>query len=604
MVGLAGFIYDGHPHEALITLDRMGEVLAEGPKIRLSTAYCDDHVSCISASLGFTQLQPYLAADLAVWLDGEIYDFGAFGGGINFSENPTTEVAALYRQRGLEFFKTTDGVFAAVIYDRERMQLHLVTDRYGLRRLYVWKGRSLAWASALRTFLVAPEFAPKIDPEALNDFMDLGYITEDRTWFSAVTLLPSGSIFTWDIRAHRGKEARYWWWDEIKLLSGRVDEDEIADELGDLFVRAVERRVRPGERVGSELSGGLDSRAIVAAIPKSDSVVHTLTVGKDRCADRLIAARAAAAAGVANHQFSLNEGNWLFPRFRGVWLTDGQSNLLHMHGIEAAALYSELFDICFSGFLGDAVLGGSYLFEDALDSPITAELVARSTGQRTKNISIPAQYRDLCKADFFGIQNRGRRFIYNGIIMMSDDIEMRMPFFDNKLLEFTFSLPDALRFKSRIYNKMLLRRFPKLYRRIPWQKTGNPIAMRDSVAKLLHLTRRARRKLSRLSGGFLRDPLSGSDYSDYPSWSRQEPARTIFTALLNNPKAIYPEYLPRSAVQTAWNDHLLGADHTDNVFKYATFEIWLQQAFEKTLRTESDVHDFVQSTKTETTPSA
>jgi asparagine synthase (glutamine-hydrolysing) len=50
---------------------------------------------------------------------------------------------------------------------------------------------------------------------------------------------------------------------------------------------------------------------------------------------------------------------------------------------------------------------------------------------------------------------------------------------------------------------------------------------------------------------------------------------------LNNPTAIYPEYLPQSAVQTAWDDHMRGADHTDEIFKYATFEIWLQQAFEK-----------------------
>jgi hypothetical protein len=42
---------------------------------------------------------------------------------------------------------------------------------------------------------------------------------------------------------------------------------------------------------------------------------------------------------------------------------------------------------------------------------------------------------------------------------------------------------------------------------------------------------------------------------------------------------------------------LLGADHADKIFKYATFEIWLQQAFEKTLRTEAGVHDFVKNAK-------
>jgi asparagine synthase (glutamine-hydrolysing) len=601
MVGLAGFIHDADPNEASITLDRMGEVLAEHPKVQLSQRYCDDHISCISASLPFTGLQPYIAADLAVWLDGEIYDFGALVGKINVTENVTVTVAALYRRHGLEFFKTTDGVFAAVIYDRERMELNLVTDRYGLRRLYVWKGRNLVWASALRTFLVLPEFVPKVDLKSLMDFMDLGYITEEKTWFSDVTLLPSGSVLTWDIQANNGKETRYWWWDEIKLLGGCVDEDEIADELGDLFIRAVQKRMRPGERIGSELSGGLDSRAIVAAISRSARNVPTLTVGKDGCADRVIAGQAAAAAGIVNRQFSLTESNWLLPRFRGVWLTDGQSDLQHMHCIEATELYAKLFDICLSGFAGDLVLGGGFLFEDALDGPISPELAARSTGQDPGKIKISEQYIPLSKTDFFILQNRVRRSTYNGIIMMADDIEMRMPFYDNRLLEFSYSLPDSVRVHSHIYKKMLLRRFPEFYRRIPWQKTGFPIGISDNLANFLHLTRRARRKLSRLSGGLFRDPLSHRNYTDYPSWLRQEPSCTVFSALLNSPKAIYPEYLPKSEVQSAWNQHLRGADHADKVFKYATFEIWLQQVFEKTLRTEADVQDFVQNKKAKRT---
>jgi asparagine synthase (glutamine-hydrolysing) len=183
--------------------------------------------------------------------------------------------------------------------------------------------------------------------------------------------------------------------------------------------------------------------------------------------------------------------------------------------------------------------------------------------------------------------------------MMSDYIETRIPFYDNKLLEFSYSLSDALRLGGHIYKKMLLRKFPDLFQNIPWQKTGSPIGISDNLVNFLNLTRRARRKLSRLSGGFFRDPLSRRDYTDYPSWLRQEPARTVFTALFKNPNSIYPEYLSKSAVQSAWDGHLLGADHADKIFKYATFEIWLQQAFEKKLRAGGDVHDFVQNTSLE-----
>jgi asparagine synthase (glutamine-hydrolysing) len=362
MVGMAGFLHNGGPQTASLSLNRMGELLGEGPKIRLSQPFLDGDGCCISASLSFVDRQPYIAADLAVWFDGEIYDFGEFKTDINLHESTTAIVAALYRRHGLRWLKRIDGNFAATIYDRARMQLHLLNDRYGLRRLYIRKGVNLVWASTLRSFLSAPGFTPRLDPMAVDEFFDLGYITEDRTWFKEVALLPSGSILTWNIRANAGKDIRYWWWDEIKLLGGRLNESEVADELGNLLVRAVERRVRPGERIGLELSGGLDSRAILAAMPNHGEVFRTFTFGVEGCADRVIAARAAAVRGAAIHQFSLDETNWLLPRFRGVWFTDGQSSLMHMHGIEATEVESALADIVLNGFLGDGVLRGELPF--------------------------------------------------------------------------------------------------------------------------------------------------------------------------------------------------------------------------------------------------
>ena len=590
MVGIAGFFHDPNRQSAFASLKSITALFAEGSNLRPSQTFYDNHLCCVAASLAFQNLEPCISPNLAVWLDGEIYDFGEAAGGINPSQSATAIFASLYRQHGLTFLEHIDGIFASVIYDRAAKELHLVTDRYGLRRLYIWKGSKLAWASALKYFLPVPDFSAQIDPVALDDFIELGYITEERTWFKDVSLLPSGSILSWDIVRNCGKQTRYWWWDKIKLLSGSLDENEVADELGTLFVRAVEKRVRSGERTGVELSGGLDSRAVLAAIPNYGNVLHTITFGIDGCADRLIAARAAAVRRAVNHGFSLNASNWLFPRFKGVWLTDGQTSLLHMHGFEAAELESELFDIALNGFLGDVVLGGSWLAREALDHPITPQLAGRFVGREPSKVNITKQYFDLNKTDFYFLQNRGRRFTYNGLVLMSTYIETRIPFYDNKLLEFSYSLPDSMRLKSHIYKTMLLRKFPEFYRRIPWQKTGNPIGMSDNVAKLLHVIRRVRRKVSRYSGGFFQDPFQSYEYVDYPDWLRREPARKVFSALFNHPKAIYPQYLPRSRVKFAWNEHLRGLDHAEELCRYLTFEIWLQQAFEKRFRTEEDVH--------------
>jgi asparagine synthase (glutamine-hydrolysing) len=318
--------------------------------------------------------------------------------------------------------------------------------------------------------------------------------------------------------------------------------------------------------------------------------LETVTYGKEGCADRVIAARVAALRKIVNHQFTLEASNWLFPRFAGVWLTDGQLDLMHMHGIEATPLFGKRFDICFRGIGGDTVLGGAQIVdEEAFDRPITATSVARATGRNPKRVRIPAKFLQLTKTDIFVLQNRIRRFTYDGVMTMPGHIQNRLPFIDNKVVEFAYSLPDFLRFDGKIYQKMLLLKFPKFYRTIPWQKTGYPIGIPDSAKRILNLIQRGRRKLSAITGGLVSNSFQTSyDYVNYPDWLRREPARTVFEKLFHNPKAIYPEYLPRSAVELAWKDHLTGANHADELCRYATFEIWLQQAFERKLRTEAD----------------
>jgi asparagine synthase (glutamine-hydrolysing) len=164
-----------------------------------------------------------------------------------------------------------------------------------------------------------------------------------------------------------------------------------------------------------------------------------------------------------------------------------------------------------------------------------------------------------------------------------------MPFFDNRLIELAYSLPDALRFGSRIYRKMLLGRFPDYYKSIPWQKTGVPIGYSDKLAKLVHYGKRVRRKLSVLTEGLIANPYSSQGYANYDEWIRNEPARSFFGKLLSNPDALYPAYLPREAVKSCWDSHLAGTNNSQALCRYATFEIWLQQVFEKKFRPDRPV---------------
>ena len=338
-------------------------------------------------------------------------------------------------------------------------------------------------------------------------------------------------------------------------MTGKIDEDEVAEELGRLFVNAVRRRCTQEKDIGVCLSGGLDSRAILAAMPNRQEPIHAITFGKRGCDDIRIASKVAKAKGARHHVVLLTRKNWLLPRFEGVWLTDGQLNLRDMHIISIYQIARKYFTINLSGLLGDAILGGFYIRE---------------------------HWNVIEK-----ITNTGRRFTREGIRLGESFIVNREPFFDNKLMEFIMLIPESLRKNSYIYNKMLLKKFPEFYESIPWQRTSTLISGKP-FPKYVEWYRRIKNKCLRELGhiGLIRysNPYP---YADYPDWIRNEPARSIFEGIITHPNALYPEYIPREMVIQEWRKHLDGEDYSSNLCLYMTLEIWLQQVFVHKYRLEN-----------------
>jgi asparagine synthase (glutamine-hydrolysing) len=554
MPGIVGFtLTERTKRKARQALRDMQQLVTHHDFYVKDDLFCDEHVCATRAYTNIIQKQPqpYQDAGTYVWLDGEIYNRDELISRIGFSAgcDPALLLSLFKQNPDFSFLKQIDGIYSAVIYDSLQQNVYLMTDRYGLRQLYwtVHQG-SLAWGSEAKAMLALPGFEPKIDCQAVENFFDVGYLLDNRTFFQGVELLPSGTFLTWDIKRQTAHTQRYWWWDEIKPLVGAIDEDEIAEELGRLFINAVELRCHEGERLGLGLSGGLDSRALLAAMPDRGQPIHALTFGKVGCDDFRFARMATQVKGAVHHFVELDASNWLMPRLDGIWWTDGQFNLMHMHGLECFSLAEQSFDIGLNGFDGDALMGGSYF-----GHPRFNEIQQHS--------------------------NRGRRFINLGVKLGEVFIQFRLPFFDNHLVELTMSVPENLRGNSYMYNKMLLKTFPEFYKSIPWSHTGVPISWPPLAREAYRFPGRAKRKVLREISRF---GIQFSDlrfYDDYPIWIRQEPARSFFDQVLMNSDALYPDYISRKRVRRDWERHLNGEDHPDYMCRYLTFEIWLQQVY-------------------------
>ncbi len=558
MPGLVGFTDIHHKYGKNMLLN-MRSLLKHFDSYADEKLYSDENIYASRTHLGIINQgrQPYACGEkIFSWMEGEFYNQNELKAKYNVISATDNELLLnIYRStRSFEFLKDIVGYYAAVVYDKKENKVYLITDRYGFKPLY-WGliNGDLVWSSELKGFLGHADFRPVIDREAVEDFFDIGYLLEDRTWFEGVELVPPAFVLSFDLKKSTAKIKHYWSWSEIKPIKELIDEREIVEELGRLFKRSVYRRVNKYERIGITLSGGLDSRAILAAVPEDYEPLHTFSFGQKGCDDIKIARMVSEIKGAKHHVLQINSNNWLMPRINGVWKSDASFNFLHMHGMEFHDEYKSYIDFNLNGFLGDAILGGSYIAED----------------QCVK----------------YKIENRGRRFINQALLLGESWLIHRRPFIDNDLTCFTLTIPETLRRNSYIYNKMLVSTFPEYYNNIPWQETGCPISYSERLIKLLSFKNRLVSKLKRESQRFRFNFKYTKNYTDYPAWIRQQPARPFFENLLLNKNALYPEYIDRNKIHGYIRDHMdLKANYHDELCLVLTFELWLQQVFERKYR--------------------
>jgi len=548
--------------------------------------YSDENVYASRTHLGVIDQgkQPYIFdGKLFSWMEGEFYNQEELKAKYSVISATDNELLSniYHSTRSFEFLKDIDGYYVAVLYDKKEKIVYLITDRYGFKPLY-WGSINgdLVWASELKGFLSYADFKPVIDRETVEEFFDIGYLLENRTWFEGVELMPPASVLSFNIKESQVEITHYWSWSEIKPIKGPIGEREIVEELGRLFKQSVCKRVRNNERIGISLSGGLDSRAILAAVPGDYKQLHTFTFGQKGCDDIKIAQKISEIKGATHHSYYMSSKDWFKKRVENVWRVDGNLNLLHMHALESTFYMKKYFDINLNGFAGDLVLGGSYLRSKHLDTKINSKIVNEKTNCK-KEISNFKDWYLIDKTDPYFINNRVRRFTNGGTMLVAQLIEQRKPFFDNNVIDFVYSLPDSLRYESHIYNKMLLSAFPEYYKNIPWQKTGCPISYSDQLVKLITFRNRVINKLKRESKRFGFNFTDLNNYTDYPNWLRQEPARSFFENILYSKNAIYPEYVDKAKVQKYLSDHMQNkANYHNELCTALTFELWLQQVFE------------------------
>jgi asparagine synthase (glutamine-hydrolysing) len=515
------------------------------------------HAGYCTPSFETADQHTFEADGIACWFDGEIYNIDELAE--SFSPPPSTSsivsspatvkgmMISAYRSGTLNnFLRKVDGYFSAVIHDTKKRQIKLITDRFGFRYVfYAIHNEKLIWASECKAFLAIPGFKTGVNRQSFDDFINYGMLCDDRTWLDGVYLLDAATVLTFDMCSGVVRKEEYWSPHEIKPLTGKTDIVGLYEEWGRLFKLSVAERTT--ERTGITLSGGLDSRAIFAAMPDlpGNEKINAVTFGDSRCDDVRIASAVAKIKGANHYTFPWKIDGWLERTFLGIWATDGALDLSAQLGIRQFDDISKLFGVCMNGIGGGPMQGG------------------RALGSRLFLV----HGRTDCGEP--GLQTLCRRHCLPGFRLDESYFKVRMPFFDNDLYDFLMALPADANPSRTFYWRALLHNFPEYYRSIPWQQSGVPISLPAPLFEAGFFRNRVLSRVKRKLQGWglpVFDSKLHFNTSTAMDWKgNREAAERILT----DKSALWPDYISGGA------GFLLNAG-TKKLCRVLTFEIWMR----------------------------
>jgi asparagine synthase (glutamine-hydrolysing) len=232
-----------------------------------------------------TGRQPLANEDQTVWVvfNGEIYNYlelrtGLESKGHVFRTQSDTEVIVhLYEEIGESCFAQLRGMFSVALWDRERKQLLLARDRIGKKPLFYYHdGSRLIFGSELKAVAAGSDAVLELDPTALADYFAFLYIPAPKSIYREVRKVPAAHYIVFS--EHGARQQAYW-----DLSFHEVEqktEAQWCDSIRAALTEAVQVRLMSEVPLGSFLSGGVDSSAVVACMAQlQDRPPITCTVG-------------------------------------------------------------------------------------------------------------------------------------------------------------------------------------------------------------------------------------------------------------------------------------------------------------------------------------
>jgi len=278
--------------------------------------------------------------------------------GINYSDKSGEEkIEACEGGDYARISEVIDGDVSLIVLNLGSSELTVVSDPWGIQPLYYYRSGDCDIVATDQRGILAlvPDESSKLNPQSIAEFLSCHFIFENRTLFEGVHLFPDGTIGK--RRLTPGQDWKLERWYRWPLMFTDAPFGRSVRECGSLLKKSVEKRT--GQKMQLLLSGGMDSRTILALTPsESREKMIAANFGNKGFNEYKFAAATARTHKVDFRFYPVSASDIIENAFQHIWTSEAVSNHLVAPLVGVCKTFE--FPLTIEGFAGDTQFGGTF----------------------------------------------------------------------------------------------------------------------------------------------------------------------------------------------------------------------------------------------------
>ena len=485
----------------------------------------------------------------------------------------------LYEENAEKFVNGLNGQFHGILIDLKKNKIFLFNDRYGMMRVYYYEDNDgFIFSSEAKSLLKIRPASRRINYDSLGEFFGCNCVFENRTLFHDIYLLPGGSL--WIVDGSSRIQKKHYFTPHVWENQPILDREQFYKRLKDRFATVLPRYIRSSGLIALSLTGGLDTRMILAWLKPQAGQLPCYTHGgiyRDSY-DVKIARKVAAICQQQHHTIILDD-NFLkdFPTLaeKSVYISDGNLELSGAASLYVNRLARDFTQIRLTGNHGSELFRsvgwikassprGNLFHTDFLP------LIQKSGGTlNSLKTGHPLTFSHFKEAPWHE---------YSRLAVEQSQLTLRTPYLDNDLVQLMYQAPPEVRRNKEISLRLIADGDPKLAAIMTDRGVGgksNPLYSKMSRIYLEFLFKMdyyynhgMPQWASRLD--YVLKPLhieklflGRHKYHHYRIWFRDEWSNYLRDILFDD-RALNRPYLNKNIIKKMVTDHIKGIQNYTN----------------------------------------